>query len=256
VTVPAGQATLRIDSSRPIVDAALGGENAEPAAGPNGGQRVEFAFESTGDAIDLSLTIRTGAGEKPPTVQATYRAEGATKTAAMAALLRDRLAVPWAPAPTPAPGPPPPSPNLAGGDRVRGQAVFFGETARCSNCHQIRGEGKSVGPDLTGLAGRDRAAVFRDIAEPSAAIRPDYVPFTVALKDGRVVVGIVRAEGADAIRVTDTDAKATLIPRTEIEELRPSATSIMPVGLVGAIGEDKLRDLLAFLTAPPPPAKP
>jgi putative heme-binding domain-containing protein len=83
-------------------------------------------------------------------------------------------------------------------------------------------------------------------------IRPDYVPYTVALKDGRVVVGIVRAEGAGAVRVTDTDAKTTLVRRAEIEELRPSATSIMPVGLAGAIGEANLRDLVAFLTAAPP----
>ena len=73
-------------------------------------------------------------------------------------------------------------------------------------------------------------------------INPDYVPYTIALKDGQVLAGTVRAEGADAIRVTDTEAKVTVVPRAEIEDLRASATSIMPVGLVGAIGEAKMRD--------------
>jgi putative heme-binding domain-containing protein len=82
-------------------------------------------------------------------------------------------------------------------------------------------------------------------------INPDYISYTVALKDGRVAVGVVRAEGADAIRVSDTEAKTTVVPRAEIEELRPSATSIMPVGLVGAIGEAGMRDLVAYLTTPP-----
>jgi putative heme-binding domain-containing protein len=77
------------------------------------------------------------------------------------------------------------------------------------------------------------------------------VAYTVALKDGRVLVGIVRTEGADSIRVTDTDAKTTVIHRAEIEEFRPSATSIMPVGLMGTLGEGPLRDLLSFLTQPP-----
>jgi putative heme-binding domain-containing protein len=73
----------------------------------------------------------------------------------------------------------------------------------------------------------------------------------VALKDGRVLVGVVRAEGANAIRVTDTDAKTTVVSRTAIDELRPSSTSIMPVGLVGALGDGPVRDLLAFLTRVP-----
>jgi putative heme-binding domain-containing protein len=72
----------------------------------------------------------------------------------------------------------------------------------------------------------------------------------VAMKDGRIAMGVVRAEGADAVKVSDIDAKQTIIPRADIEEIRPSSSSIMPVGLLGAIGEDSTRDLLAFLTAP------
>jgi hypothetical protein len=30
----------------------------------------------------------------------------------------------------------------------------------------------------------------------------------------------------------------------------------MPVGLLGAIGEERTRDLLAYLTSPPPPKAP
>ncbi|MCA1684927.1 MAG: heme-binding domain-containing protein, partial [Planctomycetia bacterium] len=118
-------------------------------------------------------------------------------------------------------------------------------------CHKVRGEGGNVGPDLSGLVGRDRNQVYRDVAEPSARIHPDYVPYTVALKDGRILVGTVRADGADAIRVSDTEARVTAVPRAEIEAFRPSVTSVMPVGLAGAIGEERLRDLIAFLTSAP-----
>lgn len=248
ITFPEGRATLRIDSQRPIVEASLAGEGVQPAAGPGGTASAEFAVDSAGDVMELSLVVRTGPGPAPFRLAATYRA-GAS---AAVPLPRLRQAVPWSPGSPPAPGPGPPLPDISGGDPLRGEKIFHGEAARCANCHQVRGKGKSVGPDLTPLAGRERAAVYRDIAEPSALIRPDYVPYTVALKDGRVVVGIVRAEGAEAIRVTDTEAKVTLVRRAEIEELRPSATSIMPVGLAGAIGEAGMRDLLAFLTSPSP----
>jgi putative heme-binding domain-containing protein len=104
---------------------------------------------------------------------------------------------------------------------------------------------------LSNLARPDIASVYRDIHDPSVTINPNYVAYAVALKDGRVAQGIVRAEGADAIRVLDTEAKETVIRRSEIEELRPTSSSIMPAGLIGVLGDEKLRDLLAFLTAPP-----
>ncbi|HEX3450557.1 MAG TPA: PQQ-dependent sugar dehydrogenase, partial [Isosphaeraceae bacterium] len=58
-----------------------------------------------------------------------------------------------------------------------------------------------------------------------------------------------RADGASAIRVLDVNGQSTVIPRSQIEELRPSTTSIMPAGLAGALGEARMRDLLAFLKA-------
>ena len=112
-----------------------------------------------------------------------------------------------------------------------------------------------IGPDLSNLAGRDRAWVYQNIIEPSASIHPEYVSHTVALKDGRVAMGVVRAEGEGALKVSDIDAKQTVIPRADVEEIRPSASSIMPVGLLGAIGEERTRDLLAYLTAPKAPAR-
>jgi putative heme-binding domain-containing protein len=136
---------------------------------------------------------------------------------------------------------------LKGGDRARGEVVFFSDEAKCSVCHKVRGRGGDAGPDLGNLVGRDPAEIYREIADPSAVIKPEYTPFTVALKGGQVAVGVVRAEGADAIRVLDANGKPTLIPRTSIEELRASATSIMPVGLAGALGEAKMRDLVTFL---------
>ncbi|MHC5543163.1 heme-binding domain-containing protein, partial [Singulisphaera rosea] len=112
--------------------------------------------------------------------------------------------------------------------------------------------------DLAEMRGRPLTEIYRALADPSASIHPNYVAYTVAAKDGRVVVGVVRADGAETLVVTDTDAKATSIPRIQVEELRPSSTSIMPVGLAGVLGEDGVRDVLSFLagvgssTATPP----
>jgi putative heme-binding domain-containing protein len=110
------------------------------------------------------------------------------------------------------------------------------------------GRGGRSGPDLTEVGRKGIDQVCRSIAAPSAEIAPDYMTYTVATKDGRVMAGLVRAQGAEAIQVTDTNAKTTTIARADIEQIRPSGTSIMPVGLAAVLGESKMRDLLAYLT--------
>ena len=195
-------------------------------------------------------TIPTGPDGKPATLLAWYRTAGDPTERPIPA---GRQVVPWAPPPAPIVAATPPIPfSTAGGDPGRGEAIFKGAEARCSGCHRIRGQGGDTGPALDDLVDRDPAAVYRDIVEPSAVIDPEYLPYTVAVKDGRVAAGVVRAEGADAIRVFDVNGQATVIPRSEIEELRPGSTSVMPAGLAGALGEARMRDLLAYLTASHP----
>jgi putative heme-binding domain-containing protein len=232
---------VRVSSNVPF-ESTLGGE--EPQAGAPG----VFRLESTGEPTMLTVALVTRADGGAPALRVTYESEDDAKPRTVS---RDQLLLPWVPAAPPVLGPVSNVPNLDGGDPARGAVVFKSVDAKCATCHKVRGEGENVGPDLTNLNGRDRLSVYRDIAEPSARIHPDYVPYTVAMKDGRILVGTVRAVGAAAIRVIDTEAKATLVPRAEVEDLRPSATSIMPVGLAGAIGEERLRDLIAYLTAPP-----
>jgi putative heme-binding domain-containing protein len=244
-SAPKGDVTLDLDASSPF-EATFGVETTKSVPSKANSHRATLKTESTGEPVFLSLSLSTPGGGAPR-VRAAIGPEP---------LPRSAFVLPWAP-PTPQPSlsSEVPTSLLNGGDPARGEAVFFGDQAKCSNCHRVRGKGGVIGPDLSNLLGRDRAWVFRNINEPSASIHPDYVTYTVTLKDGRVAMGVVRAEGADALKVGDIDAKQTVIPRAEVEEIRPSASSIMPVGLLGAIGEERTRDLLAYLTAHDP-AKP
>jgi putative heme-binding domain-containing protein len=256
IALPAGaKATFRLVADAPF-EATLGDANAAAGPGANGRFMADLPFASTGDPAELWAIVETGAGGKAPTL--TLAAEGADADAATRALL-----LPWAsPAPAVAADAAPPAApfDLAGGDPARGAEVFRSQEARCSQCHRAAGQpqGGEVGPDLTDQAGRDLALIYRDLAEPSVVIRPDYITYTVARTDGQVAVGVLRAQGADALRILDTDAKATLIPRGEVADIQPSGASVMPVGLAGALGEARVRDLLAFLRAQPPaiPARP
>jgi putative heme-binding domain-containing protein len=159
----------------------------------------------------------------------------------------EQLLVPWAPSHRP----PRPveaaaaSPLGPGGDWARGKALFTGE-AKCVLCHSIRGEGGKAAPDLTNLIHWEPARILREILEPSATINPDYVNHLLELKNGDRLSGVVFPEGPDKIRLVNAEAKETILDRSAIKELRVSAISLMPDGYK-ALGDDKLRDLLAFL---------
>jgi putative heme-binding domain-containing protein len=115
----------------------------------------------------------------------------------------------------------------------------------------VRGKGAKIGPDLSNLFYRDARSVLRDITDPSAAIHPDYVPYTIVLADQRVLSGLLRAAGEDKVRLVDSNAQETVLLKQEIRELAPSSVSIMPKGLVDPLGPKALKDLLAFLTSSP-----
>jgi putative heme-binding domain-containing protein len=250
VRLPPGKVTLRIESSGPIEEAMLGDAQAgSPTPEPKGRlHRAELAVESRGEPLFLTMTIRTGAGGMPFTLNASRRTAGEPTDRPVE---RERLLLPWAPISTNlATAAPIAVPDLSGGDAERGRTIFRGDPARCAHCHMFRGEGGKVGPDLTDVASKGRADIYRNIAAPSATIEPDYTTYTVATKEGQVVSGVVRAEGPEEIRVTDTNAKTTTIRRDQIQEIRPSATSIMPPGLTAALGDSAVRDIIAYLTSP------
>lgn len=233
-SLPQGQGSLDL-AGKGLLEGVYGSSNAEVA---QDNTKASLAYESTGETQELAVTLATGPGAA---LSLTLKGKP---------LAQSSLSLPWAPPPVNGPAfTDPPAALLTGGDWAKGQAVFKGQQAKCANCHRVRGEGGTIGPDLTGLVGRDRAWVYRNIAEPSAAIHPDYVSWTVALKDGRVAMGVVRARGSEAIVVSDTDAKVSEFSRQDIEEIRPSGSSIMPVGLLGAIGEQGVKDLLKYLTS-------
>jgi putative heme-binding domain-containing protein len=134
------------------------------------------------------------------------------------------------------------------GNAERGKEVFFSRKAACYGCHRATGKGGSVGPDLSQV-GRFRTT--RDLLEsilfPSSSIVPEFRAYTVHTKDGRATVGMIVRETSDAIYLRTAQLAEVRVGRGEVEEMSPSATSIMPEGLEKTMSRQELSDLLEFL---------
>lgn len=209
-----------------------------------------------------SLTLTTPEGVVPVTLVATtapgFQLTGRWHTeedSRPRVLPLHRFLLPWA-RETDAPAAPKSVPaDLVGGDWTRGRDLFFGDEATCSRCHTIDGRGGWIGPDLSNLRARDHRAVRRDITDPNATLNPEHLAHVLTLDDGRVLSGIVRPRG-DTLELGLIDGTVLSLDAGSVEAMQPSAVSIMPTGLAEKLGEDRMRDLLVFLTMSPPERHP
>src|SRR5262249_28372945 len=76
---------------------------------------------------------------------------------------------------------------------------------------------------------------------------PDFVAYNVSLKDGSGLTGFVRAQDEHTLRIVGADGKETTLPRRDVQDLQPSAVSLMPTGLIEPLAETQVKDLLTFL---------
>lgn len=141
-------------------------------------------------------------------------------------------------------------PELKGGNWNAGRALFNGKAA-CATCHEFRGEGKRVGPELGNLIHRDYESVLRDIVDPNASINPDAVGYVIVRKDNSTVVGTRILESANAIHIAQVGGAVEKIMKSDITRSEPLPTSLMPAGLDKTLTPDELRDLMTYLLTTP-----
>ena len=132
------------------------------------------------------------------------------------------------------------------GDPARGEAVF---ARLCTGCHKFGGKGHEVGPDLAALTDRSAEALLIAILDPNREVDARYAGYTAALKDGRVVTGLIASETGNAITLKRQEGQADVILRADLEELKTSGQSLMPEGLENDLKGSDLADLMAYVAS-------
>ncbi|QDV32580.1 PVC-type heme-binding CxxCH protein [Tautonia plasticadhaerens] len=139
-------------------------------------------------------------------------------------------------------------------DPPRGRSLF---SQHCRGCHARDGQGADLGPDLGGLVGRPADEILLSILDPSRDVPPDGAGVIVATLDGQVRSGLVVEEGPEILRLRMPEGVEEVIPRGELEALRPTGRSLMPEGFERVLSPQDLADLIAYLRGPSrPPGSP
>ncbi|HUQ51735.1 MAG TPA: c-type cytochrome [Gammaproteobacteria bacterium] len=131
------------------------------------------------------------------------------------------------------------------GDASRGRAVF---AADCAGCHQVRGEGGALGPDLTSIGAlRSRAALTAAVRDPSASVALGFRGVSVETRAGERMEGVVKSEDAFSLQVVTLNGELRAFRKSELRALERSTESLMPVFDASRLNDAAFEDLLAYL---------
>ena len=134
----------------------------------------------------------------------------------------------------------------------RDQAVAPKQLQTCIQCHQVRGEGREVGPALTEVGTKlPKEALIEAILDPSAGISFGFEAWQVELKSGDEAYGLKANETADEVAIRDINGIITRYRKSEIASMNQSKTSIMPTGLQQTMTTQDFVDLIEYLAEDP-----
>jgi len=134
-------------------------------------------------------------------------------------------------------------------DAKRGRDIFFRpNTPGCYNCHVLEGKGVGIGPDLSDIGKRaDGKNVAESIFDPNKVIIEGFQPTLIKTKDGKILSGMIRDEGDEALWVWEANGKKTEIFKRDIGSRKSLNVSYMPDNFPELMTAQESADLIAYL---------
>lgn len=131
------------------------------------------------------------------------------------------------------------------------QGKMMYDATRCSSCHAMRGEGGSIGPDITQLGTRFTAKdMLESIIEPNKVVSDQYAATVFTMKDGSSILGRLTNENDSTYFISQNPFAPEVIreiPKQEVASTKYSYISVMYPGLINRVNEEELKDLMAYL---------
>jgi putative heme-binding domain-containing protein len=128
---------------------------------------------------------------------------------------------------------------------IRNGKVLFQRT--CSACHTLYSEGGNLGPDITGSNRANIDYLLSNLIEPSGEIQDDYRMVVITSRDGRTYSGNIIAENDRQLTLRVIGQDQLVLNKSDIQSQETAAVSLMPEGLMQALSDKQVLDLVAYL---------
>ncbi|MDB6118764.1 MAG: rane-bound dehydrogenase domain protein [Verrucomicrobiaceae bacterium] len=129
-------------------------------------------------------------------------------------------------------------------DAAEGAQVF---TANCAVCHQLKGQGGLIGPQLDGIGNRGAERLMEDVLDPNKNVDANFQMHVIKLLDDSTISGFVRGELGQVTIVVDAAGQEHRVSKNEIKEDKATAMSLMPPLFGQTMPEKDLFDLVGYL---------
>ncbi|MEQ1852915.1 MAG: c-type cytochrome, partial [Chthoniobacteraceae bacterium] len=130
------------------------------------------------------------------------------------------------------------------GDAARGREIY---AQRCISCHRVGDQGILLGPDLITVKTKGRDGIFTAIIDPNKEVAPQFMAYTVNMKDGQSLMGFITKDDASGMTLKMIGGTEQTIPRNQIKGSSSSGLSLMPEGLEAGMDMQAMADLLTFI---------
>lgn len=132
-------------------------------------------------------------------------------------------------------------------DLKKGASLFM---SNCANCHKLGADGKTVGPNLTGITMKfNKTELLDAIINPSAAIVFGYEPWIVNTKDGQSIYGFLISDNKQTIIIKDILGQNHTIKKASISSQQKQDKSLMPDPVSNGLTQQDLADIVSYLAA-------
>ena len=132
------------------------------------------------------------------------------------------------------------------GNPKNGLQVFANN---CSVCHQVNGEGIDFGPKLSEIGSKlSKEGHYLAILYPDAGINFGYEGWTVHLKDGSLLTGIVSSKTETDLVLKMPGGVTQQLKMSTVKSMKQLPNSMMPTGLADGMSQQELVDLVDYMS--------
>lgn len=135
------------------------------------------------------------------------------------------------------------------GDPKRGEALYRTQ-GNCAQCHIIKGQGGSFGPELTEIGARRNAAYLRAaLTDPEASVPEGFLQVRVVAKDGLRITGVRLNEDTFTIQIRDLNGRLYSFLKRDLKDLQKDfGKSPMP-SFKETLSAAEADDLVSYLVS-------
>jgi putative heme-binding domain-containing protein len=133
---------------------------------------------------------------------------------------------------------------VAAASKESGRMIF---RQACGACHTMYGEGGVLGPDLTGSNRGNLDYLLANVLDPNRDVPEAYRMVVVTTRDGRTFSGSVINETDRLLTLRIVGQDPVAVATADIQSREVTALSLMPSGLLEALTDREVTDLVAYL---------